>query len=85
MAKETEKDKKQERTVSPKQLKGRRFGRVLTKLGRVTREQVHESLAVQRVAKKKGDLRKLGQFMVEMGLIQETDILQALAGCRFLG
>ena len=80
MAKESTKETKKDRIVSPSQLKGRRFGRVLTKLGKVTREQVHESLAVQRVAKKKGTLRKIGEIMVEMGLIEETDILQALAG-----
>ena len=80
MAKETTKETKKDRLVSPSQLKGRRFGRVLTKLGKVTREQVHESLAVQKVAKKKGTLRKIGEIMVEMGLIEETDILQALAG-----
>ena len=34
--------------VSTNELKGRKFGRVLVKLGKVTREQVHEALAVNR-------------------------------------
>jgi type IV pilus assembly protein PilB len=72
----TKKDKK----VDPSQLKGRRFGRVLTKLRKLTRDQVHEALAVQKVARKKGDRKKIGEVMVEMGLISESEVLQALAG-----
>ena len=37
----------------------RRFGRVLSKLGLVTREQVHEAIAVQRSRKAKGELKKM--------------------------
>jgi type IV pilus assembly protein PilB len=77
MAKSTSSKRK---TLDPSQLKGRRFGRVLTKLGKLNREQVHEALAVQKIARKKGDRRKIGEFMVEMGLIQESDVMQALAG-----
>lgn len=66
--------------VSPAQLKGRRFGRVLTKLGKITREQVHEALAIQKVARKKGKDDKIGEIMLEMGAITEADIMQALAG-----
>ena len=33
--------------VNVAELKGRRLGRVLTKMGKVTREQVHEALAIQ--------------------------------------
>ena len=76
--KSTSKSKK--KTLVPSQLKGRRFGRVLTKLGKVTRDQVHESLAVQKIARKKGDQKKLGEIMLQMGIIQEEDVLQALAG-----
>jgi type IV pilus assembly protein PilB len=71
---------KKTRTPDPSQLKGRRFGRVLTKLGKVSRDQVHEALAVQKIARKKGSRKKIGEFMFEMGIIQESDILQALAG-----
>ncbi len=72
--------KRKSKSVDPSQLKGRRFGRVLTKLGLLTRDQVHEALAVQKVAKKKGDSKKVGAIMLEMGLIEENDILKALAG-----
>ena len=68
------------KSVDPSQLKGRRFGRVLTKLGLLSRDQVHEALAVQKVARKKGDTKKIGSIMLEMGLIAENDILKVLAG-----
>ncbi len=73
------KDKK-DKKVDPSQLKGRRFGRVLTKLRKLTRDQVHEALAVQKVARKKGDRKKIGEVMLEMGLINESEVLQALSG-----
>ena len=47
------------KVLDPSQLKGRRFGRVLTKLKIITREQVHEALSIQKVAKKKGDFKKV--------------------------
>ena len=68
------------KVLDPSQLKGRRFGRVLTKLRIVTRDQVHEALAIQKVAKKKGDFKKVGQIMLEMGIIKDVDILEVLAG-----
>ena len=68
------------KVLDPSQLKGRRFGRVLTKLRIITRDQVHEALAIQKVAKKKGDFKKVGQIMLEMGIIKDVDILQVLAG-----
>ena len=77
MAKQTNSPKK---ILDPNQLKGRRFGRVLTKLGKINRDQVHEALSVQKVARKKGEKKKIGEIMVELGLIQQPDILQALAG-----
>ena len=61
--------------VKPSQLKGRRFGRILTKLGKITRDQVHEALAIQKVAQKKGKEEKIGAIMLEMGAIKEADIL----------
>ena len=79
MAKDTA-TKPKAKSVDPSQLKGRRFGRVLTKLGLLSRDQVHEALAVQKVAKKKGDAKKIGAIMIEMGLIEDNDILRALAG-----
>ena len=78
MSKET--TTKKPKLVEPAKLKGRRFGRVLTKLGKLTREQVHEALGVQKIARKKGDHRKIGEILVEMALIQDEDILIALSG-----
>ncbi len=59
------------------ELKGRKIGRVLTKLGVVTREQVHEALQVQ-----KGRTQKvlLGALMVELGFCTKQDVDRALAG-----
>ena len=61
------------------ELKGRRLGRALTKLGKVTREQVHQALALQQ-GEKKG--KKLGQILVEMGLITAGDLQAALSGMQ---
>lgn len=59
------------------QLQARPIGRVLTKMGRVTREQVIEALKYQR---EHGGL--LGNVMVKLGFIQTADIVAALAGQR---
>ncbi|MBL9149136.1 MAG: Flp pilus assembly complex ATPase component TadA [Phycisphaerae bacterium] len=64
-------------TINPEELKGRRFGRVLTKLGKVTREQVHEALALQQGARK-GEM--VGKLLVDLGYIKPEDISEALAG-----
>lgn len=61
--------------VTPDQLKGRKLGRVLTKMGKVTREQVHEALAIQKTRKV-----KIGQLLIELGHCVESDIRAALAG-----
>ena len=34
--------------IDPAELKGRRLGRVLTKMGKVSREQVYEALKIQK-------------------------------------
>ena len=44
------------------QLKGRRFGRILAKLGKLSREEVHEALAIQRKRREKGDQSKVGEI-----------------------
>lgn len=62
-------------TVDPAELKGRKLGRVLTKLGRVTRERVHEALAIQKTRKV-----PIGQLLVELGYCTQRDIQEALAG-----
>ena len=61
------------------QLKGRPLGRVLIKMGRLTREQVHKGLAIQVEQKQKGIATPIGQILVEMGLISEKDRNLALA------
>ncbi len=62
-------------TITPAELKGRKIGRVLTKMGVVTREQVHEALAVQKTRK-----APLGQLLVELGHCEDRDVSAALAG-----
>jgi type IV pilus assembly protein PilB len=62
-------------TIDPSELKGRKLGRVLTKLGKVSREQVHEALAVQKTRK-----IQIGQLLVELGYCTQRDVLEALAG-----
>ena len=62
------------------ELKGRRFGRILVKLKKLTREEVHEALAIQRKRKEKGERAKVGEILIEMGKITEQDVVQVLAG-----
>jgi len=61
--------------LDPSEMKGRRLGRVLTKMGKVTREQVHAALTKQPSLKK-----KLGEVLVEMGLVTPRDVAVAVAG-----
>jgi len=61
------------------QLKGRPLGRILIKMGRLTRSQVHQGLAIQVEQKQKGIHTPIGQVLVEMGLITEKDRNVALA------
>ena len=56
------------------QLKGRPLGRILIKMGKVTRAQVSEGLELQK--KKRGPL---GQLLVEMGFVEVADVNRALA------
>ncbi len=56
------------------QLKGRPLGRILIKMGKLTRAQVSEALELQR--KKRGPL---GQLLIEMGYIEEAEVHLALA------
>ena len=59
------------------QLQGRPLGRVLTKMGKVTREQVVEALSFQ---KSKGGV--LGRILVDLGYVKETELNIALAAQR---
>ncbi len=56
------------------QLQGRPIGRVLTKMGKVTREQVVEALTFQ---KSKGGA--LGRILIDLGYVKEADLNIALA------
>lgn len=61
--------------IDPAELKGRKLGRVLTKLGKVSRERIHEALEVQKTRKV-----RLGELLVEMGYCTAPDIAEGLAG-----
>ncbi len=56
------------------QLRGRRIGRVLTKMNKVKREQVQEALDLQQQRR-----MPLGQLLVELGYVEQADISEALA------
>ena len=64
------------------QLRDRPLGRVLIKMGRLTREQVHQALAVQNEQRAKKINTPIGQVLVEMGLITQKDLNIALAAQR---
>ena len=57
------------------QLRGRTLGRILTKMGLLTREQIHECLQLQQ--KRPGV--KIGQIFIELGLIDQAQLQISLA------
>ncbi|MCX5634094.1 MAG: ATPase, T2SS/T4P/T4SS family [Phycisphaerae bacterium] len=61
------------------QLRGRTLGRILVKMGILTREKVQECLVVQ---KKQGGGKQLGDVIRELGLIDEKQLRKALAAQR---
>ncbi|MCG8511021.1 MAG: hypothetical protein MI741_17495, partial [Rhodospirillales bacterium] len=63
-------------SATPKldELKGRRIGRILTKMGKVTRDQVQEALTLQ-----KDQAQPLGQLLVELGYVTSDDVNLGLA------
>ena len=61
------------------QLRGRPVGRILMKMGILSREKVHECLEIQK--KRGGDVR-IGQVFLELGLVDETQLQVALAAKR---
>ena len=61
------------------QLKGRTLGRILVKMGVLTRDKVHECLSAQ---KKQGGGKQLGQVILELGLIDDKQLRKALAAQR---
>ena len=56
------------------ELRGRRIGRVLTKMGLLTRDQVHEGLELQ-----KKQRQPLGQLLVQLGYVTADQVNLALA------
>ena len=56
-------------------LKGRQTGRILTKMGKVSRDQVVEALAFQ----KSNKAGPIGQILINLGYIKEVDLNIALA------
>ena len=64
-----------------KDVKGSRIGRVLRKLGYVTREQVHEALQLQE-GERKG--QRIGEILIQMGLLDEAKLESGLAAQRGL-
>ncbi len=61
--------------VDPAEYKGRKIGRILTKMGKVSREQVHEALQLQSQQRRV----PVGQLLVELGYCTQDDINAALA------
>lgn len=67
------------KTPPVRQLKGRALGRILIKMRVLTRDKVHACLKLQQ---KDPGKKKLGQIMMDKGLINEQQLLVALAGQR---
>ncbi len=61
------------------QLRGRPLGRILMKMGVLSREKVHECLTIQ---KQRGGTVRIGEIFVELGLVDETQLQVALAAKR---
>ena len=64
---------------SIEQLRSRTLGRILTKMGVLTREKVHECLKIQ---KQRHGTVQIGQIFLELGLIDENQLQIALAAQR---
>jgi len=61
------------------QLRGRPLGRILMKMGVLSREKVHECLEIQ---KQRGGNVRIGQIFLELGLVEEAQLQVALAAKR---
>ena len=62
-----------------RQLKGRTLGRILIKMGLLTREKIHDCLKIQQ---ERGGGVKLGEILIELGLVKNKDLQIALAAQR---
>ncbi len=68
------------RSLPPiEQLRSRTLGRVLIKMGVLTREKVHECLKIQK--QRQGSVQ-IGQIFLELGLIDDSQLQVALAAQR---
>ena len=61
------------------QLRGRPLGRILMKMGVLSRDKVHECLNIQ---KQRGGTVRIGEIFMELGLVDETQLQVALAAKR---
>ena len=61
------------------QLRGRPLGRILMKMGVLSRDKVHECLTIQ---KQRGGGIRIGDIFLELGLVDETQLQVALAAKR---
>jgi type IV pilus assembly protein PilB len=70
------------KTLPPvEQLRGRTLGRILIKMGILTREKVHECLKIQNQKQRHGAVQ-IGQIFLELGLVDENQLQIALAAQR---
>ncbi len=73
------------KTIAPEkmppieQLRGRTLGRILIKMGILSRDQVHECLKIQ--SQRQGQVQ-IGQIFIELGLVDEGQLQMALAAQR---
>ena len=68
------------KTLPPiEQLRGRTLGRILIKMGVLTREKVHECLMIQ---KRRHGTVQIGKILLELGLVDEKQLQVALAAQR---
>jgi type IV pilus assembly protein PilB len=64
-------------------LRGRPIGRVLMKMGLLTRENIHQCLEIQKTRQKEGHKTvPIGEIFVELGLVDEKRLHIALAAQR---
>ena len=75
------KDKPAKKLPPVEQLRSRTLGRVLIKMGVLTREKVHECLVIQK--QRKGKV-KIGEIFIELGLVDDKQLQIALAAQRGL-
>ena len=61
-------------TTDVSEMKGRRIGRILTKMGKIKREQVDEAMQLQSQRR-----APLGQLLIELGYVTQEDVSAALA------